>query len=94
MVFQDSDVYKWLEAAAYALHQHYDEDLRKIADGVVDLLAQAQEEDGYLNTYFTIEAPDRKYKRLYQSHELYCAGHFIEAAVGYFNVTGNKKFLI
>ena len=93
MVFQDSDVYKWLEAAAYALHQHYDEDLRKIADGVVDLLAQAQEEDGYLNTYFTIEAPNRKYKRLYQSHELYCAGHFIEAAVGYFNVTGNKKIL-
>ena len=93
MVFQDSDVYKWLEAVAYALHQHYDEDLRKIADGVVDLLAQAQEEDGYLNTYFTIEAPDRKYKRLYQSHELYCAGHFIEAAVGYFNVTGNKKIL-
>ena len=93
MVFQDSDVYKWLEAAAYALHQHYDEDLRKIADGVVDLLAQAQEEDSYLNTYFTIEAPDRKYKRLYQSHELYCAGHFIEAAVGYFNVTGNKKIL-
>lgn len=93
MVFQDSDVYKWLEAAAYALHQHYDEDLRRIADGVVDLLAMAQENDGYLNTYFTIEAPQRKYKRLYQSHELYCAGHFIEAAVGYFNVTGNKKVL-
>ena len=93
MVFQDSDVYKWLEAAAYALHQHYDEDLRHIADGVVDLLAAAQQPDGYLNTYFTIEAPERKYKRLYQSHELYCAGHFIEAAVGYYSVTGNKKVL-
>lgn len=93
MVFQDSDVYKWLEAAAYALHQHYDEDLRRIADGVVDLLAAAQQPDGYLNTYFTIEAPERKYKRLYQSHELYCAGHFIEAAVGYYSVAGNKKVL-
>ena len=93
MVFQDSDVYKWLEAVAYALHQHYDEDLHKIADGVVDLLAKAQEPDGYLNTYFTIEAPERKYKRLYQSHELYCAGHFIEAAVGYYEVTHNQKVL-
>lgn len=93
MVFQDSDVYKWLEAVAYALHQHYDEDLRKIADGVVDLLSKAQEDDGYLNTYFTIEAPERKYKRLYQSHELYCAGHFIEAAVGYYEVTNNQKVL-
>ncbi len=93
MVFQDSDVYKWLEAAAYALHQHYDEDLQKIADGVVDLLAKAQQPDGYLNTYFTIEEPNRRYKRLYQSHELYCAGHFIESAVGYYSVTGNKKIL-
>lgn len=93
MVFQDSDVYKWLEAVAYALHQHQDDDLQKIADGVIDLLAKAQQSDGYLNTYFTIEAPERRYKRLYQSHELYCAGHFIEAAVGYYSVTKNQKIL-
>ena len=93
MVFQDSDVYKWLEAVAYALHQHQDDDLQKIADGIIDLLAKAQQSDGYLNTYFTIEAPERRYKRLYQSHELYCAGHFIEAAVGYYSVTKNQKIL-
>lgn len=91
MVFQDSDVYKWLEAVAYALHQHQDNALQKIADEVIDLLAKAQQSDGYLNTYFTIEAPERRYKRLYQSHELYCAGHFIEAAVGYYSVTKNQK---
>jgi DUF1680 family protein len=93
MVFQDSDVYKWLEAVAGSLHQTYDENLKEIGDGVIDLLAQAQESDGYLNTYFTIEDPDRKFKRLYQSHELYCAGHYIEAAVAYYTTTKNQKAL-
>ncbi len=93
MVFQDSDVYKWLEAVAYSLHQTYDENLKELADGVIDLLAQAQEKDGYLNSYFTAEDPSRKYKRLYQSHELYCAGHFIEAAVAYYTTTENQKAL-
>lgn len=59
----------------------------------MDLIAAVQEEDGYLNTYFTIEAHERKFKRLFQSHELYCAGHFIEAAVTYHAATGNEKVL-
>lgn len=94
MVFQDSDVYKWLEAVAYTLARvPEDKKLRAAADYVVELIAAAQEEDGYLGTYFTIEAPGRKFKRLYQSHELYCAGHFIEAAVAYHRATGNKLVL-
>ncbi|WP_026522626.1 glycoside hydrolase family 127 protein [Butyrivibrio sp. VCB2001] len=92
-VFQDSDVYKWLEAAAYTLKNHWDDDLKKITDEVVDLIADAQEKSGYLNTYFTIMEPDHKYKRLGESHELYCAGHFIEAAVAYHQATGSKKAL-
>lgn len=92
-VFQDSDVYKWLEAAAYTLKNHWDEDLKKITDEVVDLIGDAQEKSGYLNTYFTIMEPDHKYKRLGESHELYCAGHFIEAAVAYHQVTGSSKAL-
>ena len=56
-------------------------------------IAAAQEVDGYLGTYFTTEAPARKFKRLYQSHELYCAGHFIEAAVAYHKATGNQLVL-
>ena len=92
-VFQDSDVYKWLEAAAYTLKNHWDDDLKKITDEVVDLIADAQEKSGYLNTYFTIMEPDHKYKRLGESHELYCAGHFIEAAVAYNQATGSKKAL-
>lgn len=90
-VFQDSDVYKWLEAAAYTLENDRDEELKALADGVVDLIGSAQEEDGYLGTYFTIEAPERKFKRLSESHELYCAGHFLEAAVAYFHATGSRK---
>lgn len=89
-VFQDSDVYKWLEAVAYSLNECMDEELKKLADSVVDLIAAAQEKDGYLGTYFTIEEPDRKLKRLNESHELYCAGHFIEAAVAYNETTGNE----
>jgi DUF1680 family protein len=92
-VFQDSDVYKWLEAAAFTLRDHPDEELKKITDSVVDLIAEAQEESGYLNTYYTIMEPDHKYRRLGESHELYCAGHFIEAAVAYYEITGSTKAL-
>ncbi len=92
-VFQDSDVYKWLEAVAYSLSYEWDDSLKKTADDVVELISEAQEDDGYLNTYFTIMEPDRRYKRLGESHELYCAGHFIEAAVAYYEATGNEKAL-
>ncbi len=92
-VFQDSDVYKWLEAVAYTLEHHYDDELKKCADEVVDLIEKAQQTDGYLNTYFTIKEPDRKFKSLIGSHELYCAGHYIEAAVAYYQVSKNKKAL-
>lgn len=92
-VFQDSDVYKWLEAVAYSLNDKYDEDLKETADSVVDLIGMAQEEDGYINTYFSIKAPERRFKRLSESHELYCAGHFIEAAVAYHEATGSEKVI-
>ncbi len=92
-VFQDSDVYKWLESVAYSLAEKDDEDLRKTADSVVELISKAQEDDGYLDTYFTIMEPDRRFKRLGESHELYCAGHFIEAAAAYYESTGNELAL-
>lgn len=91
--FQDTDVYKWLEAAAYSFQYHPDPDLQKITDDLIDLIAQAQEEDGYLSTYFQIEAMDRQFKRLQQSHELYTMGHYIEAGVVYYQATGNQKAL-
>ena len=92
-VFQDSDVYKWLEAAAGSLSDTWDEALKKTADEVVSLIASAQEPDGYIGTYFTIMEPDRKFKRLMESHELYCAGHLMEACVAYYKVTKNETAL-
>lgn len=91
--FQDTDVYKWLEAAAYSFSYHQDADLKKITDNLVDLIADAQDDDGYLSTFFQIDAPERKFKRLQQSHELYTMGHYIEAGVAYYESTGNQKAL-
>lgn len=71
MDFQDTDVYKWLESAAYVLSYAPNKKLREETDSVVDLIADAQENDGYLSTMFQIEMPERKFKRLQQSHELY-----------------------
>lgn len=91
--FQDSDVYKWLEAVAYSLREKMDPDLEAKAKEVIDLIAEAQEPDGYLDTFFSINGIEYKYKSLAGSHELYCMGHFIEAAVAYYGATGNEKVL-
>jgi len=92
-VFQDTDVAKWLEAVAYSLATQKDEELENLADETINLIGKAQCEDGYLNTYFTIKEPDRRWENLQEGHELYTAGHMIEAAVAYYEATGKDKFL-
>lgn len=92
-LFQDSDLYKWLEAVANSLTIEEDKKLKKMADEVIDLLEEAQDEDGYLSTYYQIDAPDLKFRRLFESHELYCAGHLIEAGIAYYQATGEEKLL-
>jgi DUF1680 family protein len=92
-VFRDSDVAKWLEAVAYSLAIRPDEALEKRADEVIDLIIRAQCDDGYLNTYYTLIEPDGRWGNLSEGHELYCAGHMIEAAVAYFQITGKRKLL-
>ncbi len=92
-VFQDSDLAKWLEAVGYSLAVHHDTELEKTADEAIDLIAKAQHENGYLNTYFTIKEPGKQWTNLTDAHELYCAGHMMEAAVAYFNATGKRKLL-
>lgn len=93
MVFQDSDAAKWLEAAAYSLSIFPDEELEKKADEVIDYIAAAQDQDGYLNTYFTIKDQDKRWKNLMEGHELYCSGHMMEAACAYYEATGKDKLL-
>lgn len=92
-VFQDTDIAKWLEAVGFSLAYQPDEALEKRADEVIDLIAGAQQEDGYLDTYFIIKEPENRWKDLCAGHELYTAGHMMEAAVAYYLGTGKKKFL-
>ncbi|MDD3279023.1 MAG: glycoside hydrolase family 127 protein [Lachnospiraceae bacterium] len=93
MVFQDSDVAKWLEAVAYSLQVKPDSDLEARADAVIDTIGRAQQEDGYLNTYFTVKEPEHRWQNLLECHELYCAGHMMEAAAAYYETTGKDKLL-
>jgi DUF1680 family protein len=93
LIFQDSDLAKWLEAAAYSLASHPDAALEADVDGLVDILGKAQREDGYLNSYYIAREPGNRWTNLHDCHELYCAGHLIEAAVAYFHATGKRKFL-
>ncbi|MDI4647934.1 glycoside hydrolase family 127 protein [Cohnella hashimotonis] len=93
MVFQDSDVAKWIEAAAYSLRQYRNPQLEGVIDAVVDLMGRAQQPDGYLNTYYSVAEPDKRWTDFAFGHELYCAGHLIEAAVAYYESTGKRTFL-
>lgn len=92
-VFQDTDVAKWLEAVGFSLACYPDAELKKTANEVIDIIAAAQCEDGYLNTYFTIQEPKGRWSNLCEGHELYTAGHFMEAAVAYYEGTGERKLL-
>lgn len=93
MVFQDSDVAKWLEAAAYSLHLKPDPDLEARVDETVALLGRCQQPDGYLNTFFTIKEPEKRWANLLECHELYCAGHLIEAGVALHETLGKDELL-
>lgn len=91
--WMDSDAYKTIEAAAYALASHPDPALDGWMDEVIGKIARAQMADGYLNTWFQVNAPDKRWTNLRDCHELYCAGHLIEAAVAHFQVTGKRSLL-
>ncbi len=93
LVFQDSDLAKWLEAVAYVLSSRSDPELEKLADEAIDLVCAAQQSDGYLNNFFTLKAPHQRWRNLREGHELYCAGHMMEAAVAYYEATGKRKLL-
>jgi DUF1680 family protein len=91
--FWDSDIAKWLEAAAYSLAECPDETLEKEVDEVIELIGKAQAPDGYFNSYYQTFGMDKRWTDLKSMHELYCAGHLIEAAVAYFEATGKSEFL-
>jgi len=90
--FNDSDVYKVLEGAAYFLQLEKDPALEEEIDAIISYIAAAQEEDGYLCTFYTLVEPDKKWTDM-ERHEMYCGGHMIEAAVAYYQATGKDVLL-
>lgn len=92
-VFNDSDVYKWLEAVGWELGNQPDADLSRMADEAITLIEQAQGADGYLNTYYQIAKPGARWTDLDMGHEMYCAGHLIQAAVAFHRAVGDDRLL-
>ncbi len=92
-VFQDSDAYKWIEAAAYSLVNEWDETLFKNAKELIGLICSAQLENGYLDTLYIINNPKKIFTNLKDFHELYCFGHLAEAAVAFYDSTGDRELL-
>ena len=92
-VFQDSDFYKWVEAVGYSLIQRPDAELEATADQAIEIVAAAQQPDGYLDTYYILNGQDQIFTNLRDFHELYCLGHLIEGAIAYFQATGKDRLL-
>ena len=90
--YDDSDVYKAIEAIAYSLKNYPDSALEANTDLWIDKIAAAQQADGYLNTYYTLNGLEKRWKDM-ERHEDYCAGHLIEAGIAYYNTTGKDKLL-
>jgi DUF1680 family protein len=93
LFFNDSDVYKWLEAVAWTLALEPDAGLASLADQVIAEVGAAQRPDGYLNSYFALDRASDRWTNLKDLHELYCAGHLFQAAVAHYRATGKSSLL-
>jgi uncharacterized protein len=93
MNFADENVYKWLEALGWELGHSPDDKLQALADEVISLVAAAQQSDGYLDSYYQVVEPDGKWSDLDFGHELYCAGHLIQAAIAFKRAVGDERLL-
>ncbi|MEZ2131405.1 MULTISPECIES: glycoside hydrolase family 127 protein [unclassified Sinorhizobium] len=92
-MFWDSDLAKSIETVAYSLYRRANPQLEARVDAIIDMYEKMQDEDGYLNAWFQRVQPERRWTNLRDHHELYCAGHLIEAAVAYYQATGKRKLL-
>jgi len=92
-VFMDSDVYKWLEAAAYEVARVPSDGLTAAMNPVIELVAAAQGDDGYINSYYQVAEPGRRWTDFGYGHELYCAGHLFQAAIAHHRATGDIRLL-
>ncbi|MBY3585222.1 glycoside hydrolase family 127 protein [Rhizobium bangladeshense] len=92
-MFWDSDLGKSIETIAYSLYRRPNPQLEARADEIIDMYEKMQDKDGYLNAWFQRVEPSRRWTNLRDHHELYCAGHLMEAAVAYYQATGKRKLL-
>ena len=92
-VYTDSDIYKWLEAAAFVLQNHDNAKLRELGERAIATIIAAQRPDGYLNTVYTKERADQRHSRMKDDHELYCLGHMLQAGLAWKRATGETKLL-
>ncbi|MBI4877673.1 MAG: glycoside hydrolase family 127 protein [Acidobacteria bacterium] len=92
-LYTDSDLYKWMEAAAYVLQSEDRPELRAAFDRLTGEILAAQEPSGYLNTYYQDELKDKRFTEMHRGHELYCLGHLLQAAIAYYRATGERKLL-
>jgi len=94
--FNDSDVYKWIEAASYSLPYNEDPEIRERIESLITLIeeAQAQNGNGYIDTYFIGDRTSERWKDLKNMHELYCAGHLIQAGIAYKRASGDEKLFV
>jgi len=91
--FRDSDVYKWMEGAAWVLHSTNDPWIKTTLEQTIHEVAAAQCKDGYLNTFFTGDLANQRFRNLGREHELYCAGHLFQAGVAHYRATGSMSLL-
>jgi uncharacterized protein len=92
-LYTDSDIYKWMEAVAFVLQSGEQPKLRAEFERLTGIIAAAQEPSGYLNTYWSEERAPKRFTEMYRSHELYCMGHLLQAAIAYYRATGDRKLL-
>ena len=92
-LYTDSDLYKWMEAVAFVLQSEEQPKLRAEFDRLTGIIMAAQEPSGYLNTYWSEELTPKRFTEMHRSHELYCMGHLIQAAIAYYRATGDRKLL-
>jgi uncharacterized protein len=89
----DSDLYKWMEAVSYDLQNEYRKERGNLIEGLISTIVKTQERSGYIDTFYTGGYRKQRFKNLGSSHELYCGGHLIQAAVAHYRATGKDNFL-
>ena len=92
-LFMDSDVYKWLEAVGLELARETNAEWLSIASPIIDVIEAAQQPDGYLNSYYQVAEPGRRWTDITHGHEMYCVGHLTQAAVAWQRATGDERLL-